>query len=114
MDLTFLKQIGQAIKNAVVNFVDADDDGKLTLGDLPRLIQKGQQVVALTQAGRELFGTSGAGAAKAADAFIDEAWETSRGDKPIIDEAKWELSKRQFSEAMYNRAAALKETPRAS
>ena len=106
--MTWLKEVGGLIKKAVVGFLDADDDGQVTLADFPRLIKKGEQLVALGQAGRELFGTSGAGTAKAVDAFIEEGWEVSRGNKPVQDEALWKESQALFRESMYKRAAALK------
>lgn len=107
--MDWLTNAGSKIKGIIVNFLDADDDGKVTLSDLPSLIRKGQQLVAMSEALGQMFGSSGKTKAKAADAVIEEAFEESRGNDEIVDTAKWHLSKEQFRESMYNRAAALKK-----
>lgn len=106
--MDWLTEIGAKIKQAVLDFVDTDNDGKVELSDLPALIAKGQQLVGLVEAGGQLMGASGSTKAKAADAFIDEAYETSRGDKQITDVVAWQRSKEHFREALYLRATALK------
>ncbi|MCY3554055.1 MAG: hypothetical protein OXH56_01910 [Gemmatimonadetes bacterium] len=107
--MNWLTEIGAKIKQAVLDFVDTDNDGKVELSDLPALIGKGQQLVGLVEAGGLLMGASGKTKAKAADAFIDEAYETSRGDKQIHDVVAWSKSKELFREALYLRATALQK-----